>query len=336
MIKKQFAIVLLVLSLFACKKNKGTAQATQPIVSQPLTYSGGDLSFVPEIETTPTTFYNTDGTAGDALNILKQNGMNIVRLRLWHTPANANSSLAQVITFAQRIKAAGLQWWLDFHYSDTWADPGKQTIPIAWQSLSFNVLADSVYAYTYKVMNDLKARNILPVIVQIGNETNSGMLWDKGKVGGSFDSNWPNYAMLVKKGIDAVKAVDPSVKTMLHFAGTNGAPWFFSNLQTQGVTYDIMGLSYYHWWHGRNLTELQTDLTSLANTFNKDIFIVETAYPFTLTWNDNTTNIYGSGYPLLPGYDASPDGQLKFLTDLKTTFFRLSSTDFFLLYENFQ
>lgn len=318
MLKKQFVILLATACFFSCKKNKSTAQTQQPVVQQPVPYRGGDLSFVPEIETTSTIFYNTAGTSGDALTILKQSGMNMVRLRLWHTPANANSSLAQVEAFAQRIKAAGLQWWLDFHYSDWWADPGKQTIPAAWQSLSFNVLADSVYAYTFRVMNSLKAKNILPAIVQIGNETNSGMLWDKGKVGGSFDTNWPNYATLIKKGIDAVKAVDPSVKTMLHFAGTNGASWFFNNIQTQGVNYDIMGISYYHWWHGRNLTELQSDLTALANTFNKDIFIAETAYPFTLMWNDMTNNIYSSANPLLSGYDATPEGQFKFLTDLRT------------------
>ncbi|MEI7472651.1 MAG: glycosyl hydrolase 53 family protein [Chitinophagaceae bacterium] len=303
----------------SCKKNKSTAQV--PPVTPPLAtvaYRGADLSFIPEIETTPTIYYNSNGQAQDALTILKNSGMNIVRLRLWHSPANGNSGLAQVEAFAQRIKAAGLQWWLDIHYSDTWADPGQQTPPAAWQAASYANQLDSVYNYTYSVMNDLKNKNILPIIVQVGNETNSGMLWNIGKVGGSFDANWPQYAGLVKKGILAVKTIDPSIKVMLHFAGTNGASWFYNNLQTQGVNYDIIGLSYYHWWHNRNLSELQTDLTALANTFNKDIFIAETAYPFSLGWNDYTNNIFGSSTTLLPGYDASPAGQLKFLSDLRT------------------
>lgn len=313
--------------LWGC--NEKTSVAQPPPVTPPnttLTYRGGDLSFLPEIETTSTVFYNAAGVAQDAITILKNSGMNMVRLRLWHTPATVNSGLAQVETLAQRVKAAGISWWLDFHYSDTWADPGAQTMPAAWQTLSYTVLLDSVYNYTYIVMNDLKIKNILPSIVQIGNETNSGMLWNIGKVGGAFDANWPKYAALVKKGIDAVKAVDPTIKIMLHHAGPTGAPWFFSNIQAQGVSYDIMGISYYHWWHGRNLTELQTDLTSLANTYNKDIFIAETAYPFTLTWNDNTNNIYGNTYPLLPGYDATPAGQAKFLTDLKQVILNLPNS----------
>ena len=318
MVKNIIAILIFCTLMIGCNKKTSIAQSP-PVVSPgtSLIYRGGDLSFLPEIETTPTTFYNSTGVVQDALTILKNSGMNLVRLRLWHTPSNNNSSQAQVETFAQRLKTAGIGWWLDFHYSDTWADPGNQTIPVAWQTLSYSLLLDSVYNYTYKVMNSLKTKNCLPAIVQIGNETNSGMLWNIGKVGGAFDSNWPQYAGLIKKGIEAVKAVDPSIKIMLHFAGTNGAPWFFSNIQTQGVNYDIMGISYYHWWHSRNLSELQTDLTALANTFNKDILIAETAYPFTLTWNDMTTNIFGSAIPLLPGYDATPAGQQNFLTDLK-------------------
>ena len=139
-----------------------------------------------------------------------------------------------------------------------------------------------------------------------------------GKVGGAFDTNWPQYAALVKKGIDAVKAVDPSIKVMLHFAGTSGASWFFNNIKTQGVNYDVMGLSYYYWWHNRNLTELQSDLNALATTFDKDIFIAETAYPFSTGYNDFTNNIFGSSNPLISGYDATAAGQLKYLIDLRT------------------
>jgi arabinogalactan endo-1,4-beta-galactosidase len=320
---KKITGLLLSGGLFINCNKKLTIPQTPPPSLPAIIYRGGDLSFLPEIETTPAVFYNSTGQAQDALTILKNNGMNLVRVRLWHTPANTNSSLAQVEAFAQKLKTAGINWYLDFHYSDTWADPGSQPIPLAWKNLAYTVLADSVYNYTYKVMNDLKVKNILPVMVQIGNETNSGMLWDIGKVGGAFNNNWSQYAGLVKKGIDAVKAIDPAVKIMLHCAGTKDAQWFFSNIQTQGVQYDIMGISYYHWWHERNLNELQNDLNALAAGFNKDILIAETAYPFTLAWNDNTNNIYGTGYPLLPGYTATPEGQQNFLTDLRSVIYNI-------------
>lgn len=307
--------------MISCKKTSSSPPVvTPPVVTQAsLTYRGADLSFLPEIESAGTLFYNSNGQAQDALTIMKQAGMNLVRLRLWYAPATVHSGLGEVESFAQRIKTAGLSWLLDFHYSDTWADPGAQTIPLAWQALSYTILLDSVYAYTFRVMNDLKTRGTLPAIVQIGNETNSGMLWNTGRVGGSYDVNWPQYAALVKKGIDAVKAVDPTIKVMLHFAGTNGAPWYFGNLQTQGVNYDIIGISFYPWWHNRDLTGLQSDLNSLATTYNKDILIAETAYPFTVAWNDNTNNSVGAGTAMLAGYPATTDGQFKFLTDLRTT-----------------
>ena len=320
MFHKVFVFITLSVLSFSCKKSPDTTPVQLPIlVPLPwVNYRGADLSFLPLIESAGTKFYNSAGQQDYALTILKQSGMNLVRLRLWHTPSDAHSGLAEVEQYAQTIKNAGINWWLDFHYSDTWADPGNQTIPASWRAASYTVLLDSVYNYTFRVMNDLKTKNLLPVMVQIGNETNSGMLWNMGKVGGAFDTNWPQYAALVKKGIDAVKAVDPSIKVMLHFAGTSGASWFFNNIKTQGVNYDVMGLSYYYWWHNRNLTELQSDLNALATTFDKDIFIAETAYPFSTGYNDFTNNIFGSSNPLISGYDATAAGQLKYLIDLRT------------------
>ncbi len=318
--KKVVFYFFIIVATLSCKKSSGGGGAIPPFVvtQSSVKYRGGDLSFLPILEAEATKFYNSNGVQNSALNILKQSGMNLVRLRLWHTPANIHSSLAEVENFAQTIKAAGINWWLNIHYSDTWADPANQTIPAAWQALPFNILLDSVYNYTYRVMNGLKIKNILPAIVQIGNETNSGMLWNFGRVGGTFDVNWPQYAALVKKSVDAVKAVDSTIKIMLHFAGTTGAQWFFNNLKLQGVNYDIMGVSYYYWWHFKTLTELQTDLNLLVSNFDKDIFIAETAYPFSTGYNDFTNNIYGASSPLLNGYNATPAGQFKFLTDLRT------------------
>lgn len=324
MTRKAALLIFIIAILVSCKKSTKGLIAPPIIEPQPtVPYRGADLSFLPLIESANTKFYNGSGQEQSALTILKNSGMNLVRLRLWHTPTNAQSSLAEVENFAKTIKTAGINWWLDFHYSDTWADPANQTMPAAWQSLTYPVLLDSVYNYTFRVMNDLKTKNILPVIVQIGNETNSGMLWNFGKVGGSFDVNWPQYAALVKKGIDVVKAVDPTIKIMLHFAGTTGANWFFNNVKTQGINYDMMGLSYYYWWHNRTLTELQTDLTALANTFDKDIFIAETAYPFSTGFNDYTNNVFGPGNSLLSGYEVSAVGQRKYLFDLRAVLYNV-------------
>ncbi len=318
--KKMLFSICIIALVIGCKKSSGGGTDQPPVLPPAMAavqYRGADLSFLPEIEQAGTKFY--EGTTQvDAITFIKSKGVNLVRLRLWHNPNTGHSNYSEIETFAQRLKTAGISWWLNIHYSDTWADPANQTIPAAWQAVTFSVLADSVYNYTFNVLNNLKAKNILPAIVQIGNETNSGMLWDKGKVGGSFDANWPNYATLVKKGAAAVKAVDPAVKVMLHFAGTIGADWFFNNIKNQGVNYDIMGLSYYSFWHNRNLTELQTDLNTLAATFTKDIFVAETAYPFTTGWNDFTNNVIGPSVALLNGYEATPAGQLKFLTDLRT------------------
>jgi arabinogalactan endo-1,4-beta-galactosidase len=316
-------LFIVVLYAAGCKKiPEPYPEPPVTVTLSPVQYRGADLSFLPEIEQTGTKFYSGP-LAVDPLTLMKNSGMNLVRLRLWHTPSTSHSNYSEVESFAQRLKTAGINWWLDFHYSDTWADPGNQTIPAAWQAASLIVMQDSIYNYTLKTLNNLKAKNILPTIVQIGNETNSGMLWDKGKVGGSFDANWPNYGALVKKAAAAITTVDPTIKIMLHVAGTSSAQWFLNNVKTQGINYDIIGISYYPWWHNRNLTELQTDLAALANTFNKDIFIAETAYPFTTAYNDFTNNLIGPSANLLADYEATPAGQLKFLTDLRTVIFKI-------------
>lgn len=325
---KKVAFILFALAVTSsCKKSNsgGVENPVLPPSYASVQYRGADLSFLPEIEQAGTKFYSAS-TQVDAFTFMKTKGMNLVRLRLWHTSSTGHSNYSEIETFAQRIKAAGLNWWLDVHYSDTWADPGNQTIPAAWQAASLTTLGDSIYNYTYKVLNTLKSKNLLPSIVQIGNETNSGFLWDKGKVGGSFDTNWPNYAALVKKAADAVKAVDATIKIMLHVAGTSSAQWFFNNVKNQGIPYDIIGISYYPWWHNRTLSELQTDLNALATTFDKDIFIAETAYPFSTGWNDYTNNVVGSTTAILSGYSATAAGQLQYLTDLRTVVHNISNS----------
>jgi arabinogalactan endo-1,4-beta-galactosidase len=148
-----------------------------------------------------------------------------------------------VLDFATTLNAKGFNIWLDIHYSDTWADPANQIKPVAWKNANLTDLKDSVYQYTSRTVQAFKTAGITLKVVQIGNETNSGFLWDLGKVGGSFDTNWGNYALLIKEGLRAVKDVSSSTKTMIHIAGFDSADWFFGNLASQNVSYDYIGLS---------------------------------------------------------------------------------------------
>jgi len=320
--KKSVFVVCLIIVFAACKK--GVTSQPPPIITPPDTSThiqlrGADLSFLPEIEQAGTQFYDSTG-AKPALDIFKEYGCNLVRVRLWYQPVSAHSGLDEVLNFCKRINAEGMQILLDFHYSDTWADPGHQAIPAAWNGLSINVLEDSVQAYTQRVIGLLKAQNTLPAMVQVGNEINAGILWDMGKVNSSSDPNWVNFAGLVKSGIAGIKAVDTDNKIaiMLHYAEVDGAEDFFTNMNKQGVSYDVVGLSYYPWWSELDLNYVQQKLNTLATDFSKKIFIAETAYPWTLQWNDNTNNEVGQSNQLIPGYPATPAGQLQYLEQLRT------------------
>lgn len=322
--KRVCAAVCFIFILFSCKKNDSPAPV--PPVVPPVTDSsvhvdirGADLSFLTEIEQAGTKFYDSTGET-PVLDIFKEYGCNLVRVRLWYQPATPHSGMDEVLAFCKRINAAGMQIFLDFHYSDTWADPSHQSTPTTWAGLPVNKLKDSVKAYTQRVIGLMKAQNTLPSIVQVGNEINAGILWDAGKINNFADPNFSNFAALLKSGIDGVKAADTDNKIaiMLHYAEIDGAADFFTDVKAQGVNYDIIGLSYYPWWSNKDLAFVQQQLTSLANKFNKKIMIAETAYPWTLGWHDNTNNIIGDNSQLISGYPATPYGQLKYLEKLKT------------------
>ncbi|HLG33165.1 MAG TPA: glycosyl hydrolase 53 family protein [Ignavibacteriaceae bacterium] len=283
---------------------------------------GVDLSVLLEIEEHGGIF-KENSIPKDALQIFKDHGINFIRLRLWHTPANGYDNLNRTLLMASRIKTLGLKFLLDLHYSDTWADPGQQTKPTAWQNLSFQSLKDSIYQYTHSVITALKNQNTLPDIVQIGNEITCGMLWNDGRVCDQFNTpqQWVQLAELINEGISGVsESLDPgdSIKIMIHIdrGGDNsGSQWFFDHLITLNVDFDIIGLSYYPWWQG-TLSELEFNTDDLAQRYDKEIILVETAYPWTLDWYDNTHNIVGDPSQLLPGYPATVEGQTGFLSDL--------------------
>ncbi len=281
-------------------------KAPQPVIA-PITLRAADVSFLPDVRNSSIQFKNRTGEVRDVLAILKEAGCNTIRLRLWHSPANGASALSTVKQLAQEIKAKGFSLWLVLHYSDTWADPGQQSKPEAWKNISTTLLHDSIYAYTKKVVGILS-----PDIIQIGNEINSGFLWPDGNI-----SSVSTFISLLKKGIEGAREAKAGAKIMIHFAGIDGAEWFYNTMKAQGVPYDIIGLSYYPRWHTKSLPVVKSTLEKLAADHSKEIAIAETAYPFTLGWNDYTNNIVGLNEHLIPLFPATEKGQYEFLLQLR-------------------
>ena len=248
---------------------------------------GGDISALTRIEQAGGVFRD-EGKPGDAIEIMSKYGCNCFRLRLFVNPAGGNmvvNDLAYTIALAKRIKAAGARLLLNFHYSDTWADPGRQLKPKAWEDLDFESLERTVYEYTRDCILEFKKAGVLPDMVQPGNEIAPGMLWPDGKLYGVGDpeKQWDKFARLLKAGVrgveDASGGDDVRIVLHIHFGGDSSkTKWFFEHVEKRDVPYDIIGLSYYPWWHG-SMEDLRENISKTAATFDKDIFVVETAYP---------------------------------------------------------
>ena len=240
---------------------------------------GADISFLPQLENHGMKFYDK-GQQKDALEILKDHGVNYVRLRIFNNPASEKGyspgkgfcDLEQTKQMAARIKKAGMKLLLDFHYSDNWADPQKQTKPAAWEGMDFNQLKAALKEYTKTVLLALKEQGTLPDMVQIGNEINHGIVWPEGHI-----SNPDSLAGLLKAGIDGVNEVDPTIIIMLHVAlggQYNEAVAWLNAMFSRGVDCDIIGLSYYPRWHG-TLDDVNYTLNELIKRYNKYVNVVE-------------------------------------------------------------
>lgn len=312
--------VFLLVTTLACSKKDIVIPKDDE--ETPFFYYGADLSYVNEMEDCGATYKDVSGTVKDPYQVFSDAGTNLVRLRLWHTPTWTNySNYQDAKKSIQRAKDLGMQVLLDFHYSDDWADPSKQEIPAAWlyQIDNKEVLGDSLYNYTYKVLDDLAGSGLLPEIVQVGNEINPMILQHGDLV---WPINWPRNSYLINKGIQAVRDISVEYSTevgvMLHIAQPENGLWWFEQATQNGVTdFDWIGLSYYPVWSEYTLDNVVTPLRTLINTYGKRLMIVETAYPFTLDNADAAGNILGSD-ALLTGYPASQQGQLDYLNDLKT------------------
>ncbi|MBQ4821418.1 glycosyl hydrolase 53 family protein [Aquimarina sp. MMG016] len=308
MIRK--VILVLICSVVSSCTNDNTVTNNTP---EKLFYKGMDLSFQSELESYNLDYKDQNGNSINLLDYVTSKGTNLIRLRLWHTPENGHNSLEKVKLYALKIKASGADFLLDIHYSDTWADPGNQEPPNDWKGMSSTEIKNVLYRYTKQVVKELKDQGTTPAIVQIGNETNSGFLWNFGKVWNEFNNNWPFYVELSNECYKAIKEVDNNIKTMIHIAGVTDTKIFFEKVEENNGNYDIIGLSYYPQFHGKNLIEIQNNINLLASTFNKDILLTEVSYPFTLDWNDNANNFIGDESQILTEFPSTPNGQKRFL-----------------------
>ena len=299
------AVILLASS---CKKDPDPEAL--PPEAEPLRawVSAADFSFYPEIRDAGVPFYNSAGQPADPLELLQLAGVNTVRLRLWVDPVGGRSGFSEVKQFSEELHDKGFQTWLTVHYSESWADPANQVTPQRWQGLSLAALQDSVYGYTRRVVADLE-----PDLIQVGNEINNGFLYPQGHL---IDAP-EQFLALADTAIAAVRRESPSTRIVLHYGSLTGAAWFFD--QVQALDYDLMALSYYPIWHGTDLNFLSTILQQISETHKKDILLAETAYPFTLGWEDATNNIVGlNDHLILPDYPATPAGQQAFVARIKS------------------
>lgn len=241
---------------------------------------GADISWLQSQEDDGTVF-SDGGVEGDAMEILRDNGFNYIRLRLFVNPRSelgysrreGYCDLEHTLTMAKRIKDAGMYFLLDFHYSDNWADPQKQIMPQAWQTFSYDEVCAAVYEHTKEVLVALESQGTAPDMVQVGNEVSNGMLWPYGSVRHSFEG----LCGLLKEGVRAVREYAPSAEVMLHVAlggQAEESERFFDAMAEYGVEYDIIGQSYYPEWHG-TLEELEANTNALVRKYNKPLIVVE-------------------------------------------------------------
>jgi arabinogalactan endo-1,4-beta-galactosidase len=266
---------------------------------------GVDISFYPQINAANYVYKSSEGFPFLIWDQLRGKGINTIRLRVWNDDTHFSSSPASVAELARTAKENGMNVIVDFHFSDSWADPGKQTLPAAWKDLTFSELKDTIYNFTYFLMKQIPCD-----FVQLGNELNNGFLWPHGNI-----NKLNQFLDLYRGALAAARAANPNAKVILHFAGQKDANWFYS--QFKSTDYDIAGISYYPFWHGKNLSELTQTLSAIKNQTKKQVIILETAYPFTLAWKDQTHNVIGDTAQLLQEFPATPQGQSNYLKALR-------------------
>lgn len=244
---------------------------------------GADISWLPQMEASGYVFYTTDGKPEDCFKILKDHGINSIRLRTFVNPSDnpqsGHCSKDETVAMAKRAKQWGMKVMINFHYSDSWADPAKQNKPKAWEDLDFAALKKTLYNYTYDVISALRTEGVTPEWVQVGNEIPTGMLYPEGHT-----DNWAQLVELLNTGFDAIKEASPNSQVILHVDQGNNKErfrWWFDNATEHGAKYDIIGLSYYPYWldekpdYTENIDDLASNLKDMVIRYNKDVMVVE-------------------------------------------------------------
>lgn len=271
---------LSIIFLAGCSKD---APSQNPPATNNYLAKGADISWLPQMEATGYKFYNDNGKEEDCFQILKDHGINSIRLRTFVNPsddkASGHCSKDETVAMAVRAQKFGMKVMIDFHYSDTWADPGKQAKPKAWEGHDFPTLLNDLYNYTFDVMTALKTAGVSPDWVQVGNEIPGGMVYPEGS-----STNWPQLAQLINKGYDAIKAVSPQSKVILHVDQGNNNDrfrWWFDAAKANGAKYDMIGLSYYPYWLTGNpdytlsIDDLGKNMNDMASRYGKEVMVVE-------------------------------------------------------------
>lgn len=283
-----FILSFFILTATSCKKKANTQpeQPNPPPLTPGATFAkGADISWVTEMESGGLKFYSSAGAETECFALMKSFGMNTIRLRVWVNPSPAWNHTTDVIAKALRAKNLGMRVMINFHYSDSWADPGKQTKPAAWASMNFTNLKNAMAAHTADVLTQLKNAGVTPEWVQVGNETDDGLLWPDGKA----SVNMANYAQLVSAGYDAVKSVFSTTKVIVHVSNgwDNGLfRWNIGGLVNSGAKFDVVGMSLYPQfvgggWATANQSCL-ANMNDMVSRYSKEVMIVETG----MSWDN--------------------------------------------------
>ena len=352
--KSLIALCLMLCATFVFADNSADLAVKQNILVEPVKglsddfIKGVDISSLADIEKAGGKYYNAQGEEADIFEILKENGVNWVRLRIWNNPTYAedlydaygnliakkgeaygggNNSVEVDIPLAVRAKEAGLKLLLDFHYSDTWADPGKQNMPQDWVGLNEKNLNAAVEKYTKESLEAFIKAGARPDMVQIGNELNNGFMWPLGKIWGDAGEKvggMDGFITLLKsaaKGVRSAQGNGEKIKIAIHLAdgGNNGLyRSIFDPIKASKLDYDVIGLSFYTYWHG-STTDLKSNMTDLAKTYGKELIVMETAYAFTPEDGDDQGNVFQVYSNEKEGYVPSVQGQATAIADVIKT-----------------
>lgn len=283
-------------------------------------FKGADVSMLEELEQHGAKYY-INQQSKDLFAILKECGVNMIRLRLWNDPyseqgepyGGGGNDLETTMRLARRIAENGLAFMLDFHYSDFWADPAKQFKPKAWIALHGQPLCEEVYRYTKDTLDTLRKEGLLPQMVQIGNEITHGFLWPDGH----YD-NLEMMMALLKSGIRAVREVDPTIRIVLHLDfGTDNSlyrKWFYE-AENHHLDYDVIGMSYYPFWNG-SIEALIANMNDISRTFRKDVMVVETSIGYTTDSLGCNGMVYSAELEKNVPYPGTPMGQESYMRSL--------------------